>query len=196
NSRSVCFVVVCFIKLLLLSPVSLQVSGFVGDSVLLPCSYQDRELKPEDINVFWRYNESKNVYDIEKGNPSTNKQDAMFKGRIKSVLSRHENGNFSLILSNLMVTDTGQFSCDIPGVKKEFKLTLHVKGDCNFPDCCFGIFSFALYLCTLLELLFTVLLNCVANCAFLQCLVIVVCTLEPNVLYSDCCTKLWPNSVA
>ncbi|XP_016326360.1 V-set domain-containing T-cell activation inhibitor 1-like [Sinocyclocheilus anshuiensis] len=121
-----CWVIyVLFIHLI--DKVSLQVSGFVGDSVLLPCSYQDRELKPEDINVFWRYNESKNVYDIEKGNPSTNKQDAMFKGRIKSVLSRHENGNFSLILSNLMVTDTGQFSCDIPGVKKEFKLTLHVK---------------------------------------------------------------------
>lgn len=105
--------------------MSLQLSGFVGDSVLLPCSYLDRELKPEEINVFWRYNESKNVYDIIKGNPSTDKQDAVFKGRIKSFLS--EKGNFSLVLSNLMVTDTGQFSCGIPGVKKELKLMLHVK---------------------------------------------------------------------
>uniref|UniRef100_A0A8C1XQH9 Ig-like domain-containing protein n=1 Tax=Cyprinus carpio TaxID=7962 RepID=A0A8C1XQH9_CYPCA len=123
---AVCFVVFCFLKLLLLSPVSLQLSGFVGDSVLLPCLYQDRELKPEEINVFWRYNDSKNVYDIIKGNPSTDKQDAVFKGRIKNFLSKK--GDFSIELSNLMVTDAGQFTCDIPSVEKESRLTLHVKG--------------------------------------------------------------------
>lgn len=106
---------------------SLQVTGFVGDSVLIPCSYQDRELKPEQINVFWRYNANKNVYDIEKGKPSTKKQNPMFKGRITSFLQEHKNGNFSLLLSNLMVTDAGQFSCDIPDVKMESKLMLHVK---------------------------------------------------------------------
>lgn len=107
------------------SPGSLQVTGFVGDSVLIPCSYQVRELK--EISVFWRYNTSRNVYDIEKGKPSTIEQDPMFKGRITSFLQEHKNGNFSLILSNLTVTDAGDFSCYITGVKEECKRMLHVK---------------------------------------------------------------------
>uniref|UniRef100_A0A9J7ZIJ1 Ig-like domain-containing protein n=1 Tax=Cyprinus carpio carpio TaxID=630221 RepID=A0A9J7ZIJ1_CYPCA len=117
--------VIYLLFLHLIDKVSLEVSGFVGDSVLLPCLYQERELKPEEINVFWRYNDSKNVYDIIKGNPSTDKQDAVFKGRIKNFLSKK--GDFSIVLSNLMVTDAGQFSCDIPSVEKDSKLTLHVK---------------------------------------------------------------------
>ncbi|XP_052394452.1 V-set domain-containing T-cell activation inhibitor 1-like isoform X1 [Carassius gibelio] len=109
------------------SPECQDVTGFVGDSVLMPCSYQDRKLEPEEINVFWRYNAYKIVYDIEQGKPSTIEQDPMFKGRITSFLQEHKNGNFSLILSNLTVTDAGQFLCDIPDVEKKCERMLHVK---------------------------------------------------------------------
>ncbi len=110
---------------LLLSPVSLQdpveIIGVVGDFVIMPCSYHEGELKPEDINVFWRNNKSKIVYDIVLGSPLTKRQDAVFKGRILSFPSEYVKGNFSIRLSNLMHTDPGQFSCFIPGVRRENK---------------------------------------------------------------------------
>jgi len=122
---------VCLLKLLLLSPVSLQdpvsVEGVVGGSVILPCSYKEGKLNIEEINVFWRYKQ-KIVYDIEKGKALTKNQDPMFNGRIEGFPSEYVDGNFSLKLLNLNLTDEGQFSCEIPGVKKEYKLTLLVRG--------------------------------------------------------------------
>lgn len=123
---------VCLLKLLLLSPVSLQdsvkISGVVGDSVILPCSYKEGNLKTEEMNVFWRFKQTTNVYDIEKGIALTKDQNAMFKDRIESFPSEYADGNFSLKLSDLRLTDEGQFSCDIPEVEKEHKLTLLVRG--------------------------------------------------------------------
>jgi len=93
----------------------------------LPCSYQERKLNTEEINVFWRYKQKIKVYDIEKGIPKE-KQDPMFKDRIEGFPSEHADGNFSLKLSDLRLTDEGQFLCDILDVKKERKLTLLVSG--------------------------------------------------------------------
>ncbi len=103
-----------------------DILGYAGDSVILSCSYEERKLKPEEINVFWRYNERIIVYDIEKGIPSKG-QNPKFKDRIDSFFSEG-NGNFSLRLSNLELTDTGQFSCSVPGVSMKRKLTLLVRG--------------------------------------------------------------------
>ncbi|KAG1927249.1 butyrophilin-like protein [Pimephales promelas] len=123
-----------YLFLHLIDNVSLQdsvsVEGVVGGSVILPCSYKERKLNTEEINVFWRYKRKNifnyvKVYDIEKGKPLTEKQDAMFKGRIEGP-SEDADGNFSLKLSDLRLTDEGQFLCDIPDVDKEHKLTLLV----------------------------------------------------------------------
>ncbi|XP_056116583.1 CD276 antigen homolog isoform X2 [Rhinichthys klamathensis goyatoka] len=120
-----------YLFLHLIDKVSLQdpvpVSGVVGGSVILPCSYKERKLKTEEINVFWRYKQKTIVYDIENGSPLTENQDAMFKGRIEGFPSEHADGNFSLRLSDLRLTDEGQFSCFILNVKKEHKLTLLVR---------------------------------------------------------------------
>jgi len=123
---------VCLLKLLLLSPVSLQdsvsVEGVVRGSVILPCSYQERKLNTEEINVFWRYKQKIKVYDIEKGKAFTQKQDPMFNGRIEGFPSEYTDGNFSLKLSDLRLTDEGQFSCAIPDVIWKYELTLLVRG--------------------------------------------------------------------
>lgn len=120
------------LKLLLSSSVSLQdppdIVGYAGDSVILPCSYQEKVLKPEQMNVFWRYNENIIVFNIEKGIPSTYGQNAMFKDRIDSFPSEYANGNFSLRLSNLELTDKGQFLCSIPDVFLKNKTMLLVRG--------------------------------------------------------------------
>lgn len=119
--------VIYLLFLHLIDKVSLQFVGVVGGSVILPCSYQERELKPEEMNVFWRYSQSKVVFNIEKGSPSIKKQDAMFKDRIESFPSEYMEGNFSIRLLNLMPTDAGQFLCGIADELKEYRLTLQVK---------------------------------------------------------------------
>lgn len=120
-----------YLILHLIDKVSLQdppdIVGYAGDSVILPCLYQEKVLKPEQMNVFWRYNENIIVFNIEKGIPSTNRQNAMFKDRIDSFPSEYANGNFSLRLSNLELTDKGQFSCSIPDVFLKKKLMLLVR---------------------------------------------------------------------
>ncbi len=118
--------------LLFSSPVSLQSQvekkyGVVGGSVILPCSYKERVLKPQEMNVFWRYDDSKVVYDIEKGSSSTKDQDVLFKDRIESVSSQYGNGDFSITLKHLKLTDSGKFSCFIAKVKTEI-LNLQVNG--------------------------------------------------------------------
>uniref|UniRef100_A0A8C2HQA3 Ig-like domain-containing protein n=1 Tax=Cyprinus carpio TaxID=7962 RepID=A0A8C2HQA3_CYPCA len=105
----------------------LEIEGVVGDSVTLPCSYKERVPNPEEINVFWRYNKHQNVYDIEKGSPVTEDQDAMFKGRIESFPSEYKNGNFSIRLNHLNFTDTGEFFCYNSKLKQERNLWLTVR---------------------------------------------------------------------
>ncbi|KAF4097935.1 hypothetical protein G5714_021943 [Onychostoma macrolepis] len=117
----------------LIDKVSLQdpaeIIGGVGGSVILPCSYKERVLNTEEINVFWRYNNSVVVIDIEKGIPLTKEQDAMFKDRIDSFPSDYKKGNFSIRLEHLSFTSIGEFSCFIQNVDKEYKLRLQVRDD-------------------------------------------------------------------
>ncbi len=101
--------------------------GVVGGSVILPCLYKERVLKPQEMNVFWRFNDDKIVYDIENGNFSTKDQDVLFKGRIESVSSQYGNGDFSIRLKHLKLTDSGSFSCFIAKGKKKI-LNLQVNG--------------------------------------------------------------------
>ncbi len=91
-----------------------KINGVVGGSLILSCSYTEKVLNPEEINVFWGYNNSMVVFYIEKGNLSTKDQDAMFKDRIYSFLSDYEKGNFSIRLKRLSFTNIGEFSCFNP----------------------------------------------------------------------------------
>jgi len=52
----------------------------------------------------------------------------MFNGRIEGFPSEYTDGNFSLKLSDLRLTDEGQFSCAIPDVIWKYELTLLVRG--------------------------------------------------------------------
>uniref|UniRef100_A0A671KIJ2 Ig-like domain-containing protein n=1 Tax=Sinocyclocheilus anshuiensis TaxID=1608454 RepID=A0A671KIJ2_9TELE len=120
-----CIIISTHFLLSLQDPV--QITGGVGGSVILPCSYKEKELKPEEINEFWRYNNSMVVYNIDNGSPSIEGQDAMFKYRTEGFPTEYVNGNFSLRLNHLSFIDAGQFSCFISLVDEEHKLTLIVK---------------------------------------------------------------------
>ncbi|KAI2645525.1 Programmed cell death 1 ligand 1 [Labeo rohita] len=94
-------------------PLSLQdpVVGFTGGSAVLPCLSKERPLKLQEITVYWRYNDSLNVYDFISGQGSVKDQHSAYKGRAEMFSDDFEKGNFSLKLSNLQHNDTGKYIC-------------------------------------------------------------------------------------
>ncbi|XP_059399557.1 CD276 antigen homolog isoform X1 [Carassius carassius] len=107
----------CFICafLVLINKVCLQVpvEGFIGGSVVLPCSSDERDLKLQDINVLWRDKGSETVYDIISGKDSVERQNPQYKNRAETFPEEYERRNFSIKLINLTRTDEGEFSCFI-----------------------------------------------------------------------------------
>ncbi|XP_067272361.1 CD276 antigen-like [Pseudorasbora parva] len=105
----------CFLHaFLFINEVSLQktVEGFIGDSVVLPCSYKEHQFSIQDITVRWRYN-STSVYNINKGKGSGEEQNSAYKNRTEIFPEEYLKGNFSLKLNNLQNTDTGKYKCYI-----------------------------------------------------------------------------------
>ncbi|XP_051763693.1 ICOS ligand-like isoform X2 [Ctenopharyngodon idella] len=99
----------------LINKVSLQetVEAVIGGSVVLPCSSTERALKLQDIDVHWRHNDSKIVYDIIKCQDSLQKQDPQYKNRAETFPDEHLRGNFSIKINHLTHDDAGEFSCFI-----------------------------------------------------------------------------------
>ncbi|XP_050957668.1 CD276 antigen homolog [Labeo rohita] len=98
-----------------INKVSLQntVEGFIGSSVVLPCSSAKHDFKLEDINVHWRQNGRIHVYDIIKGKDLMADQNPQYKNRIKTFPEEYVRRNFSIKLNNLTHADAGEFSCYI-----------------------------------------------------------------------------------
>uniref|UniRef100_A0A673GEF1 Wu:fu71h07 n=1 Tax=Sinocyclocheilus rhinocerous TaxID=307959 RepID=A0A673GEF1_9TELE len=110
--------------LLFFSPVSLQNSAnkydrVVGDSVTLPCIYENQQ---PSTDVFWRLNVSKRVLNIIDGKPSTEKQDEMFKNRTESFPSEYAKGNYSIELKDLKLTHAGNYTCFLQKSNEEKKI--------------------------------------------------------------------------
>ncbi|XP_042610539.1 uncharacterized protein LOC109079715 [Cyprinus carpio] len=110
--------------------VSLQdtVEAFIGGSVILPCSLSAQDLTPQDINVHWRQNGSKIVYDIVKGEDSVAFQDSEFKNRAESFPDEYLSGNFSIKLNNLQHTDGGTYNCYITHSSELKTIQLTING--------------------------------------------------------------------
>ncbi|XP_056116899.1 uncharacterized protein LOC130094584 [Rhinichthys klamathensis goyatoka] len=119
----------CFIVLLLhlTGKVSLQDSAntfecVVGDSVTLPCLYENKQ-----SNVFWRHNVSRNVLNIIDGHISLEDQDTIFQNRTESFSSGYVNGDYSITLKNVELIHAGDYTCFIQESNKKKKLQLFVK---------------------------------------------------------------------
>ncbi|XP_056613901.1 V-set domain-containing T-cell activation inhibitor 1 [Triplophysa dalaica] len=102
---------ICYI-LLFIDDVSLQktVEGFVGSSAVLSCHYNK---KLQDLTAHWRYNDIKNVYDIQEGRGSAREQHQEYTGRVQAFSHEFVKGNFSLKIENLRLTDAGTYCCYI-----------------------------------------------------------------------------------
>lgn len=110
--------------------VSLQVTfeGFIGGSVVLPCSSTQRDLKLQDINVHWRQKGGKIVYDVVGGKDLTAAQDQQYKNRAETFTKVYEEGNFSLKISNLTQADSGKYICHITNSSELQTVELVIKG--------------------------------------------------------------------
>ncbi|XP_059399560.1 CD276 antigen homolog isoform X4 [Carassius carassius] len=107
----------CFICafVVLINKVSLQdtVEGFIGGSVVLPCSSDEHDHKLQDIHVLWRNKDSEIFYNLISGKDSVAGQNPRYKNRAQTFPEEYERGNFSIKLQNLTRTDEGEFSCFI-----------------------------------------------------------------------------------
>ncbi|XP_042567937.1 V-set domain-containing T-cell activation inhibitor 1-like [Cyprinus carpio] len=110
--NSCCFICVFAV---LINKVCLQVAveGFIGGSVVLLCSSAQHDHKLQDIDVSWRHNGSKIVFDIIPHSNSTVTQVPEYKNRTESFPQEYLRGNFSIKLNNLQHTDAGQYICYI-----------------------------------------------------------------------------------
>ncbi|XP_053348443.1 CD276 antigen homolog [Clarias gariepinus] len=99
------------------SSQSVTVEAAQGDAVILPCSSSHYE-----NDVFWRYRDTKTVYDIIEGKENFHDQDGEYRGRVKGFPSEFTNWNYSIRLSDVKLSDTGTYSCTIPDSR-----TVHVE---------------------------------------------------------------------
>ncbi|XP_067270990.1 HERV-H LTR-associating protein 2 [Pseudorasbora parva] len=116
---------VCFF-ILVLNEASGQetVQGFIGDSVVLPCRSTKQ---PKIFTAHWRYEDSKNVYDIEDGKGSPNEQDPVYKSRTETFPAEYSKGNYSLRLRKLQKSDAGSYCCFITEFDVQICTVLQVK---------------------------------------------------------------------
>ncbi|XP_052445860.1 CD276 antigen homolog [Carassius gibelio] len=122
------FYFIC-VSAVLIHKVSLQVTvdGFIGGSVLLPCSSSKHDHKLQDMNVFWRQNDTKNVFDIINGLDSVEQQDPRYKNRVRPFSEEYVRGNFNIRLTDLNYADAGEYSCLITHSSEQKTAVLIIK---------------------------------------------------------------------
>lgn len=120
-----------YIMFLVIETVSSQekVQGFTGGEALLTCIYNEMDVK--DVNLFWRDWNDKNVYDVLNAKPDMSNQDPLYSNRARVFPQEYSKGNFSLLLKDLKLTDSGTFTCFIPEVNFLLKVDLTVRDKPN-----------------------------------------------------------------
>uniref|UniRef100_A0A3P9HRX0 Ig-like domain-containing protein n=1 Tax=Oryzias latipes TaxID=8090 RepID=A0A3P9HRX0_ORYLA len=98
----------------------------VEKNVLLPCIFTGPP--PKQINVFWRDRDAKAVLNIKNGSPVSSDQNQRYQDRVFSFQEEFINGNFSIQMKNLQISDSDTYVCNIvPGHKR--RVQLRVSGE-------------------------------------------------------------------
>jgi len=110
------------------------VEGVTGGEALLPCIYTEKAI--QDFTFLWNDDKLKIVYNVDRAQPDTSNQDSVYNSRTSTFPEKYSEGNFSLLLKNLNLADSGNYSCLIVEVNIIRKVELKVRG-----MCCVGLLS-------------------------------------------------------
>ncbi|KAM9496879.1 uncharacterized protein Hap1MRO34_002871 isoform 2-T2 [Clarias gariepinus] len=115
---------VCFLLLLIqlhvtegctLNQQTVSVTGYVGQSVLLPCSCFQLQAKPHTLRwISFKGSDQKEIFPKDQTN--------LYTDRVQ-LINDHHPGNLSLLISHLTVEDGGHYSCSINATDASVKLT-------------------------------------------------------------------------
>ncbi|XP_051776049.1 butyrophilin subfamily 3 member A1-like [Erpetoichthys calabaricus] len=103
-------------------------TAIFGEAVQIPCFLKTTEsLKVDDISLEWTTSHKDDiVHAFQKGRDDLNHQEHQFKGRTHLFISELPRGNFSLMLSNVSVSDELQYVCSYSmGNKHNEQLSEH-----------------------------------------------------------------------
>ncbi|XP_046729737.1 uncharacterized protein LOC124401445 [Silurus meridionalis] len=95
---------------------TVDVTGYVGHSVLLPCSCSQLQAKPQTLKwTIYKGGNHKEIFSKDQTNHYTHRV---------QIINDHHPGNLSLLISHLTVEDGGYYRCDIINSVKDIKLTV------------------------------------------------------------------------
>ncbi|XP_041032644.1 uncharacterized protein LOC121271025 isoform X2 [Carcharodon carcharias] len=92
------------------SPV--PVSGFLGEQVVLPCTYKVN-VPVSDLLVVWETAKGKILHKFIAGNEDLTEQDPRFRNRTNLFKDQLGRGNWPVLISDLRESDQNQYICDI-----------------------------------------------------------------------------------
>ncbi|XP_035768525.1 CD276 antigen homolog [Neolamprologus brichardi] len=102
----------------------------VGGEVLLQCVCPELRRLPHRVGVFWRDREDRTVLDIILSSPYVRFQHHLFRGRVQSFPHTCNQGNFSILLKHLQLSDSSSYTCFIPQLKLKETIQLTVSDHC------------------------------------------------------------------
>ncbi|XP_060758279.1 carcinoembryonic antigen-related cell adhesion molecule 2-like [Neoarius graeffei] len=95
------------------------VTGYVGQSVLLPCSCSELQAKPHNFTwTFLNGSPHKEIFPEDQTN--------LYTDRVQ-LFNDHLPGNLSLLISHLTVEDGGRYRCEIRNRISDVRLTVRGK---------------------------------------------------------------------
>lgn len=81
--------------------------------MMLPC-YAETPIQLEELEVEWKRSDSQRlVHLFQDGESRPESQDQAYSGRASFFTEEIFHGNFSLLLTNLTVEDTGVYNCSV-----------------------------------------------------------------------------------
>ncbi|XP_066532187.1 cell adhesion molecule 4-like [Hoplias malabaricus] len=101
---------------------TVEVTGFSGESVVLPCSCTDPQTKPNTFRWEFKPKKKTGVHHFEEIYPA---QTGQHRDRVR--LTNQNSGDLSLLISHLTEEDQGEYSCSVQGDFKYVRLHVEVR---------------------------------------------------------------------